>query len=119
MSKLTSMTQVEFKAFLERTIPEYANEKVLAGHWAEFEALERARMEFQVDLPQGMETKNQYLYTLHDGDEAVGLIWLKANLDRPTKNGFIFELYVNETKRGKGYGRQAMLLIEEKARQLG
>jgi ribosomal protein S18 acetylase RimI-like enzyme len=113
------MTQPEFEAFLERTIPEYAEEKVRAGYWDESDALERSHKEFADLLPQGLQSKDHYLYTLYDGDEAVALIWLKANPDRPTKDGFIFELYVDEKQRGKGYGRGAMLLIEEKARELG
>lgn len=113
------MTETEYEVFLERTIPEYAEDKVRAGDWAESEALERSRNEFLVDLPQGVQTPNNYLYTLYDGDNAVGLIWMRANVDRPTKDGFIFELYVEEKYRGKGYGKQAMFLIEEKARGLG
>ena len=119
MSKLIPMTQIEYEVFLERTIPEYAADKVRAGDWAESEALERSRSEFLADLPQGIQTKNQYLYTLYDGNAAVGLVWMRANVDRPTKDGFILELYVEENQRGKGYGKQAMLLIEEKARGLG
>jgi ribosomal protein S18 acetylase RimI-like enzyme len=119
MSKLIPMTQTEYEVFLERTIPEYADDKVRAGDWVESEALERSRNEFLADLPQGIQTKNQYLYTLYDGDQAVGLIWLRANVDRPTQDGFILELYVDEKQRGRGYGKQAMLLIEEKARELG
>ncbi len=119
MSKLIPMTQAEYDVFLERTIPEYAEDKVRAGYWAESEALEKSRKEFSDLLPEGIQTKNHYLYTLYDNDQAVGLIWLCANVDRPTKNGFIFELYVDESQRGKGYGKEAMLLIEEKARDLG
>ncbi len=119
MSKLIPMTQTELEVFLERTIPEYAEDKVRAGHWAESEALERSRKEFANELPQGLQTKNNYLYTLYDGDNAVGLIWMRANVDRPTNDGFILELYVEEKYRGKGYGKQIMLLIEEKARELG
>jgi len=119
MSKLIPMTQPELEVFLERTIPEYAEDKVRAGHWAESEALERSRKEFADELPQGLQTENNYLYTLYDDDNAVGLIWMRANIDRPTNDGFILELYVEEKYRGKGYGKQIMLLIEEKARELG
>jgi ribosomal protein S18 acetylase RimI-like enzyme len=119
MLKLIPMTDTEYEVFLERTIPEYAEDKVRAGDWAASEALERSRREFLTDLPQGVQTPNNYLYTLYDGDNAVGLIWMCANVDRPTKDGFIFELYVEEKYRGRGYGKQAMFLIEEKARELG
>ena len=44
---------------------------------------------------------------------------MRANTDRPIKSGFIFDIRIDEKFRGKGYGKQAMSLIEEKARELG
>ena len=119
MSKLIPMTQTEFDAFLERIIPEYAADNVKAGYWDESEALEKSRKETNGLLPQGLQTENHYLYTVYDEDQAVGIVWMRANVNRPTKSGFIFELRVGERFRGKGYGKQAMLLIEEKAREMG
>jgi ribosomal protein S18 acetylase RimI-like enzyme len=119
MSKLLPMTQPEYEKFLERLIPEYAADNVRAGYWAESEALEKSRQETERLLPEGLQSKDHYLYTLYDGDQAVGMIWLKANMDRPVKSGFIFDVYIDEQQRGKGYGKQLMLLIEEKAHELG
>ena len=56
---------------------------------------------------------------MYDDDIAVGIIWLRAELDGPVKSGYIFDVEIKEEFRGKGYGKQAMLLIEEKARELG
>jgi ribosomal protein S18 acetylase RimI-like enzyme len=56
---------------------------------------------------------------VQDGELRVGIIWMKANLDTANKNGFIYDIAIDESRRGKGYGRQAMQLIEEKARELG
>ncbi len=113
------MNQAEYDAFLEQAVPEYAADNVRAGYWAEAEALEKSRKEFETLLPKGLQSENHYLYTLYDAENAVGLIWMRANMDRPTKSGFIFDLRIDEKFRGKGYGKQAMLLIEEKARELG
>ena len=113
------MTQPEFDAFLALAVPEYAADNVRAGYWDEAEALERSHKEFESLLPQGLQSENHFLYTVYDGDSAVGLIWMRANMDRPTKSGFIFDIRIDEKFRGKGYGKQAMLLIEEKARELG
>lgn len=118
-TQLRPMTQPEFDAFLARSIPEYAADNVRAGYWAESEALERSRKEFERFLPQGLQSPDNYLFTVYDDGTPVGVIWMKANLERPIKSGFIFELYIDESQRGKGYGKQAMLLIEEQARALG
>ena len=119
MSKLIPMTQPEYEAFLEHLIPDYAADNVRAGYWDESEALEKSRKETESLLPQGLQSKDHHLFTLYDGDQAVGIIWLKANVDRPVKSGFIFDVEIKEEFRGKGYGKQIMLLIEEKARELG
>ena len=74
MPTLVPMTQVEYDAFIERVVPEYAEDKVRAGQWAASDALERSRKEYLDDLPQGVETKSQYLYTVFEGDKEVGMI---------------------------------------------
>ena len=119
MPALIPMTQPEYEAFVKRAIPEYAADNVRAGYWSDSEALEKSRAGYEKLLPKGLQTENHFLYTLYHEDDAVGMIWIRADLQSPIKSGFIFELYVAEKFRGKGYGKQAMLLIEEKARATG
>ena len=118
-SKLIPMTQIEYDLYIERLIREYAADNVRAGYWSEDEALQKSRNQTGSLLLQGLQTKDHYLFTLYDGDTAVGMVWLRAELDRPMKSGFIFDVEIKDEFRGKGYGKQAMLLIEEKARELG
>ena len=119
MSILAPMTQVEFDTYFEILVPDYAADNVRAGYWAEDEALEKSRKQTEGLLSEGLQTKDHYLYTLRDNDQYIGMIWLKAELDRPVKSGFIFDVRIEEEFRGKGYGKEIMLLIEEKARELG
>ncbi len=119
MSKLIPMTQPEFDEYLKHLIPDYAADNVRAGYWDESEALEKSRQQTESLLPQGLQTKDHYIYSLFDGDQKVGMIWLKANPDRPGKDGFIFDVLVDEQFRGRGYGKEIMSLIEEKAGELG
>lgn len=118
MSKLVPMTQPEFEVYVERLVTEYAADNVRAGYWSESEALERSRKQTESLLPQGLQTKDHYLYTMFDGETAVGMIWLRAELDRPVKGGFLFDVEIRQEFRGRGYGREIMSLIEEKARAL-
>lgn len=119
MTKLIPMTQTEYEVYIERLILEYAADNVRAGYWSEDEALEKSRQQTMSLLSDGLQTKDHHLFTLNDADKAVGMIWLRAELDRHVKSGFIFDVEIKEEFRGKGYGKQAMLLIEEKARELG
>jgi ribosomal protein S18 acetylase RimI-like enzyme len=56
---------------------------------------------------------------IEDEGQRVGLIWLRADVDMPKKRGFILDLLVDEQFRGRGYGKEALRLVDEKARQLG
>ena len=116
MSTLLPMSGPEFDLFLERSIPEYAEDKVRAGNWTEAESLERSRKEFEELLPQGLNTSDNFLYTLYNDDkEVLGMIWIKVD----QLSAFIYEVYIEEKFRGKGNGKSIMLLLEEKAREMG
>jgi ribosomal protein S18 acetylase RimI-like enzyme len=119
MVRLISMTESEFETYLEKTVPEYAADKVRAGHWPESEALDLSRKSYQALLPQGVKTEHNYLFRIQveESGEKVGILWLKH--EAPGQHGFIFDIVVDEEQRGKGYGKQAMLALEEVAKELG
>lgn len=119
--RLAPMTEEEFKRFLEREIADYAQENVKAGYWSESEALDKSREKHQSLLPDGLATPNHYLFHIQNtvtGDR-VGVLWLFANVTAARPSGFIYDLLIEEEFRRRGYARQAMLAVEEKARELG
>ena len=119
MVRLVPMTDSEFETYLEKTVPEYAADKVQAGDWSEDEALERSRQSYNHLLPQGVKTENNYLFRilLEESGEKIGVLWIKHEVPRP--HGFIYDIALDEAQRGKGYGKQAMLALEEIAKELG
>jgi GNAT superfamily N-acetyltransferase len=120
MVRLVPMTDKEFQEYLERNIQRYAEENVKAGYWAPAEALEESRKVHQQLLPTGMATKDHHFLKIQDEcGMAIGAVWLKANQDTALPSGFVYDLFIEEAHRGQGYGRQAMLALEEKAKELG
>ena len=119
MIRLVPMTESEFETYLEKTIPEYAADKAGAGDWSEEEALERSRKAFTNLLPRGLKTENNYLFRvqLEENREKIGILWIKHETPRP--HGFILDISLDQAQRGKGYGKQAMLALEEFAKGLG
>ena len=113
MTSLTAMSEAAFGRFLERIVPEYASEKVAAGNWPLEGSLERSKAEFEKDLPDGLRTPKNFLYTINHDGEDVGVIWLAGSEEQP--KGFIYELYVDETQRGQGIAYAAMRLLETEA----
>ena len=119
MVRLAPMNEDELEVYLEKAIPEYAIDKAGAGDWSEDEALERSRKSYNELLSQGVKTKNNYLFRIQivETGEKIGILWMKHETPRPY--GFIYDFSIDEPKRGKGYGRQSMLALENVAKELG
>jgi len=78
MVRLVLMPESDLQAYLDKAIPNYAADNIKAGYWTEEEGLNKARDTFKRLLPDGMNTKDQYIYNVHDAeaDQRVGIIWL-------------------------------------------
>jgi len=118
--RLTPMTPAGFDAWLAHAVGDYADDKIRSGAWLPDEALERSRLEFAALLPDGLATRDHHLYTLEDeaAGKAVGMIWV-AVVSWGKPMAFIYDIVVDEDERGKGYGKQAMLALEDVVRGLG
>ena len=119
MTMLRGMTESEFPEFLQRTVPEYAEEKARAGNWAAEESLQKAKEAFDSLLPQGLSTTNQYLFTIEDGGEAVGNIWLAIQDRADGPIGYLYDVYIAEPFQRRGIATAAMWLLENEATCLG
>ena len=117
--QLIPMKENEFVEYVEVLIRDYASDNVEAGYGDAADAVERSRKQTMELLPQGVKTPNHHIYAVRDGDQRIGVIWMRATLDTVLKTGFIFDITIEESQRGKGYGKQAMLLIEDKAKEMG
>jgi len=119
MVRLVPMMESEFEAYLEITVPEYAADNVRAGYWSEVDALERSRKKFANLLPQGIHTKDNYLFRIQLGESGkkIGMIWMKH--ETPRLQGFILDFILDKAQRGKGYGKSSLLALEEFAKGMG
>jgi ribosomal protein S18 acetylase RimI-like enzyme len=71
-------------------------------------------------LPQGLGTPGHWLYVVESpAGERVGVLWLAELEQGGHRNCFIYDIEIDESHRGHGYGRDAMLLAEGEARKHG
>lgn len=121
MIRLVPMTEAEFALFEERDIRAFADEQVKAGFWPASDAIDRARQAHARLLPQGLATKDHYLYTIQEAEHgaAVGVLWLMVSPDASMPSGFIYDIVVYEPYQRRGYARAAMLELETIARSMG
>lgn len=115
------MTPPEFDAFLDRSINEYARERVLAGFWSQQESLGRSRKEHRALLRNGLKTRYHHLYAIQDAEtgQSVGVLWFMTDMDSSRGTGHIFDIEIHEPFRQQGYGRAAMQELEKVARGMG
>lgn len=116
MIRLVAMTSDEFTTYIDFATKDYASEKVKAGNWEEEGSLDRAKKEYDTLLPNGEKSENNYLFTIFDGNQAVGIIWLARKSEEV---GFIYEIKIEDEFQGKGYGKKAMQELEVFGRELG
>ena len=112
MVKLIKMQQEDLEPYLERGIREYAEDHVRNGNWTVEESLERSRKEFEQLLPEGVNSRDQFLYSIVDEteDNKIGLLWVQVK----DQKAFIYDFIIDEAFRGKGYGKQALLALDKK-----
>jgi len=115
MVKLIPMEQADFEAYLEEDIQRYAQAHVEAGNWEPSQALEKSRKEHQQLLPDGLESRNQYLFSIIDAsDQKLGILWVNIENGR----AFIYDFRIDEAQRGKGYGKQGLMALDEKLKSM-
>lgn len=105
------MTDAEYAAFLDRSVREYAVDKQESGEFAPETAIAQSRAEHEALLPAGLATPGHLLYTAVDETgAAVGMLWLA--LPGSKRMAWVYDVWVEPSARGKGYGRAIMLAGE-------
>ncbi len=110
---LVSMSEEEYIDFYRFSVREYAKGHIKAGNWSEKEANENAAKQFDQLLPQGLYTKDHKLFTIQQGQNSIGHLWIYVELNK--KQAFIYDVYLKEEARGKGYGKETMQALDEYA----
>ncbi len=120
MIKLVQMDETTFQFFLGHSTRDYAEGKMKAGAWDVVSALKQSKEEMTQFLPKGLNTEGAYLYSVVEleSDTQAGYIWFNVNEGRSGLEAFIYDIYIFEPFQGKGYGKLAILALDEEARAM-
>lgn len=116
--KLVPMTDVEYVQWCVESKESYKNENVKNGMTPE-EAEKKTNEDFQRLLPDGLDSKDQYLFSIKDNFRWVGILWFGVRGPENNRKAFIYDINLYESERGKGFGKQAMELLEDEVKKLG
>lgn len=111
--EFSRMKHADYDKWRQTSIEDYAKAKVKSGSWKKSESLENAMESYATLLPKGLATKGHFIGWIMSGDLKIGYTWLACNEAVNTEGqGWVYELFIDDEHRGKGYGKQAMDLIE-------
>ncbi|MRI32489.1 GNAT family N-acetyltransferase [Endozoicomonas sp. OPT23] len=118
---LKAMDQQSFSDYLEMAIPSYARDNIDSGRWDTSEATERSIKAHESLLPEGLETKDNYLFDIieQEDQQNVGHIWVKIEDNIRTRSAFIYDIEIYESHRRKGHAKAALTSIEAKVADMG
>jgi len=117
---LKEMTATDYEKYLSFAIKDYAQDKITAGTWNPEEAISLATKSFNELLPEGKETRNEFLYAIEEDsiDQKVGFLWVHLNKTPYDSKLFIYDFIVFEEFRKLGYGKQTIYALVEKAKEM-
>ena len=116
--ELRPTTLEELAEFLTTAFDEYAEERIQAGQHPDDarRMADRQRAEY---FPGDQPGPGHLVYRILDGGEPLGILWIGPLPPQRPESYWVFNIEVDETHRGQGIGRAAMLLAEEEARTHG
>jgi ribosomal protein S18 acetylase RimI-like enzyme len=116
--RLRPLGDDEVRGFLDSLHEEYVQELVEDASLSWEEAEEKATTDHAALFPGGNPQPDHHMYVVErETGEPVGhLFWAKRQAPGSSWRGFLYQLYIEEPFRGRGFGRQAMELLEAEVR---
>ncbi len=118
--QLRAMSSEDATNLIARMAHDFALDQVAAGNWDAADAQRLAREEMARLLPQAERTDGMALLSAFDEDRFVGHVWLcLAPRIAQTGEAWLYDIEVEESARGRGYGRALLAAAEAEAARAG
>ena len=116
--RLRELSDDELPAWLDESQRFYARDLVVNGGYSEERAQEKSRRDHASLFPDGKRQPRHYVNAVEDDEtgEPVGRMWFHHRDDGVV---FLYQVELDPSVRGRGLGREAMQLLEARARELG
>ncbi len=111
------MSEAEFAGWRTELVRGYAADMANSGTLPDAQAATQAAAQADQLLPDGLRTANQSFLCLHANGAAVATNWVCHH--RGPGISWVYSVEVSPERRGKGYGRAAMIIGERAALEAG
>lgn len=106
----------EFQAYSELFLADYAAEIESNYGYSAERSMAQAKQELADDLPNGLETPNQFLLTIkHEDKGLIGYLWY--TLYDQGETAFILDFILHKQFRGMGLGQASLNALEQRLDQ--
>jgi ribosomal protein S18 acetylase RimI-like enzyme len=111
----------ELPGYIEHGKAEYARDMVENAGLSPEQARKKSDKDWSLLLPNGKPSAGHHLFAIEDESGVrVGDLWFAERTnDFDAAVAFVYSIEIAEPFRGRGYGRQAMLLLEDEVRARG
>ncbi|WP_226036606.1 GNAT family N-acetyltransferase [Aquibacillus saliphilus] len=119
MIKLSKVNKVEFDKYLDFLISDHAQEIIKNFNLTMEQALEESEMMINDMFKDGVSTEGQYLYNIEDvnSNQKVGILWY--SIIPEINQAYLYHILIDESHRGKGYGRKSLEKLQSKLKEYG
>jgi len=121
MIRLEPMAEALIHDFVQSSVESFAQDQVRVGNWAQSEVAKNGEELLGELLPDGPSTEGHVFLQIAEDrtGHTVGRIWFSERDGGQEKVGFVCNIVVDEPYRGRGYGKAAMLRLEQRAAAMG
>lgn len=116
---VSPMTAQRFVRFAAQSEEGFAHDLVESGRYTPEDAAAESHRQMVAELPDGLDTEGQKLFTASVDGVEVGILWFGMRERDGRPHAFILDIEVAADQRRKGYGREMMHAAEREARRLG
>lgn len=116
---VSPMSEQRFLQFVEASETGFAQDLVTSGRYSPEDAIVESRRQLRRELPDGLSTEGQHLFTASVNGVEVGVLWIGLRTRDGRPHLFVLDIEVAADQRRNGYGRELMHAVEREARRLG
>jgi ribosomal protein S18 acetylase RimI-like enzyme len=120
--RLRPMREDEWDAWLGWAVGEYADDMVRNKSFTRERALVQAAEDTHGFLPEGLATPGHHLLVAEDAGDGrrLGYLWFGPRTRNPDPAvAWLYDIFVEESERGRGIARAMLELFEVEARAAG
>jgi ribosomal protein S18 acetylase RimI-like enzyme len=115
--ELRTMSDAQIDAYLERSRTDYVNDLVASGVPAATAAA-RADDQQRQAFPDGRPAHGHHVRAVVEDERTIGYVWYGPEPDASGDRWWLWDIWVNESDRGRGVGREVLALVEADVRRL-